>query len=344
MRPPRGGGWRGADGAGDLGDRAGDPELCRPRLANPYDLSTWMRPAVAPDGAGEDPSSEAAAASGPSRRIDRHQSARRGAIPSSASANPLPELEIGEEQLVEPRPVPPRSPREPGGDRRRPEVRSEEPVRRVESASREAPVRRVEPARREAPVRREGPAPVEEPVDPPELPRLDDPFELARRTVNRSRAAARDRGLFPISAKTQARRDIRDRSGRSPGYSGARPDPRDPQGIEGVMRRVLSDLGWNEGMSSGRVLEEWDEIVGDQVAAHCRPVSFEDGVLVVSASSSAWASQLRMITPQIVTSIEKHVGSHVVSEMRVTGPAAAQRSWKKGRRTVTWRGPRDTYG
>ena len=179
--------------------------------------------------------------------------------------------------------------------------------------------------------------------DPVELPTPDDPFELARRTVNRSRAAARDRGLFPISAKTQAR-DVRDRSRNAPGYSGARPDPRDPQGIELVLRRVLSDLGWNSGMSAGRVLEEWDEIVGERLATHCRPVSFDDGVLVVSASSSAWAAQLRMLTPQLVTTIEKHVGSHVVSELKVTGPAAAQRTWKKGRRTVTWRGPRDTYG
>lgn len=179
--------------------------------------------------------------------------------------------------------------------------------------------------------------------DPPELPRGADSFELARRTVNRSRAAARDRGLFPISAKMQAR-DARDRSGRAPGYSGARPDPRDPQGLMNVMKRVLGDLGWTEGMNSGRVLEEWDEIVGEQVSAHCRPVSLDDGVLVVSASSSAWATQMRMISPQLISRIEEHVGAHVISELRVTGPAAAQRTWKKGRRTVTWRGPRDTYG
>ena len=186
---------------------------------------------------------------------------------------------------------------------------------------------------------------VEEEVlyDPPDLPAPADPFELARRTVNRSRAAARDRGLFPISAKTQAR-DVRDRSGRAPGYSGSRPDPRDPQGIELVLKKVLGNLGWNAGMSTGRVLDEWDEIVGERLATHCRPVSFEDGILVVSASSSAWASQLRMLTPQLITTIEEHVGSHVVPELKVTGPAAAERSWKKGRRTVTWRGPRDTYG
>lgn len=187
---------------------------------------------------------------------------------------------------------------------------------------------------------------VQEPAvayDPLDLPVPTDPFELARRTVNRSRAAARDRGLFPISAKTQAR-DVRDRSGRAPGYSGARPDPRDPQGIELVLKKVLGNLGWTAGISTGQVLEDWDEIVGEKIAQHCRPVSFEDGVLVVSASSSAWAAQLRMLTPQLVTTIEEHVGSHVISELKVTGPAAAERTWKKGRRTVTWRGPRDTYG
>ncbi|WP_460477126.1 DciA family protein [Brachybacterium huguangmaarense] len=180
------------------------------------------------------------------------------------------------------------------------------------------------------------------PFDPPDLPRdLVDPFELARRTVNQSRVAARDRGLFPISAKTQAR-DARDRSASAPGYSGARPDPRDPQGVEAVLRRVLGSLGWSEGMSSGRVLEEWDEIVGEQIAAQCRPVSLDAGVLLVSASSSAWATQLRMLSPQLITRIHEHVGAAVVSELKVTGPAA--QSWKKGRRTVTWRGPRDTYG
>lgn len=206
----------------------------------------------------------------------------------------------------------------------------------------DGPTRPARPVRPD-PEPQPAPPPEQEFFDPPELPAPPDPFELARRTVNRSRAAARDRGLFPISAKTQAR-DVRDRSGKAPGYSGSRPDPRDPQGIDLVLKKVLGNLGWNAGMNAGRVLEEWDEIVGEKVSSHCRPVSLEDGVLVVSASSSAWAAQLRMLTGQLVTTIEEHVGSHVVSELKVTGPAAAERSWKKGRRTVTWRGPRDTYG
>ncbi|WP_259558130.1 DUF721 domain-containing protein [Brachybacterium sillae] len=191
------------------------------------------------------------------------------------------------------------------------------------------------------------PDPAEEEVvyDPPELPRDPhrDRFELARRVVNQSRASARDRGMFPISRTTQMR-EARDRSRDAPGFSGARPDPRDPQGIDVVLAQVLGNLGWTSGVSAGRVLEEWDEIVGDQLAAHCTPVSFEEGVLVLSATSSAWATQVRMIAPQLVTRIHEHIGASVVSEVKVTGPAAAQRSWTRGRRTVHWRGVRDTYG
>src|SRR5699024_1037543 len=145
------------------------------------------------------------------------------------------------------------------------------------------------------------------------------------------------------SAKTQAR-DVRDRSRGAPGYSGARPDPRDPQGIGLILRRVLSDLGGNAGMNSGRVLAEWDEIVGERRATDCRPVSFQAGVLLLCAPSAAWARPPRLLARQPVTTIERPGGSHVVAELEVTGPAAAQRSWKKGPRTVTWRGPRDTYG
>ncbi|WP_084252908.1 DUF721 domain-containing protein [Devriesea agamarum] len=165
--------------------------------------------------------------------------------------------------------------------------------------------------------------------------------EYARRALGQARARARERGLFPTSKKMVAR-DVRDRSTSAPGYSGARPDPRDPQGIESVLSRVLGDLGWRDGLAVGRVMSEWERIVGDQIAAHCTPVSCDDGVLVLSASSSAWATQMRLISKQLITRIHEEVGRNVVTEVKVTGPAAA--TWKKGRRTVTWRGPRDTYG
>lgn len=168
------------------------------------------------------------------------------------------------------------------------------------------------------------------------------PDEYARRALNHAKAAAKRMGYKPRSRVGRGRFDLRDTTGVKDGYSGARPDARDPQGFGSVLARVLGDLGWEDGMSQGQVLADWKSIVGETIAQHCTVVSFENGVLVLAADSSAWAAQLRMLTPQLITKIHDYVGRAVVSELTVTGPQGA--NWKKGRRSVTWRGPRDTYG
>lgn len=168
------------------------------------------------------------------------------------------------------------------------------------------------------------------------------PDEYGRRALNTVRSVAKKNGYVPRTRISTRRIDPRDRSDSAPGYSGARPDPRDPQRIGDVMQRVLGELGWDDGMSAGRVLAEWDDIVGPAIAEHCSVVSLDEGVLVVTADSSAWAAQLRMLSAQLITTINERVGRNVVEDLRVGGPAVA--SWKKGRRTVNWRGPRDTYG
>lgn len=87
----------------------------------------------------------------------------------------------------------------------------------------------------------------------------------------------------------------------------------------------------------------WGDIVGSDIAAHAQPVSFEQGVLVVRAESTAWATQLRWLEATLVAGLEQAVGAGVVTELRIVGPSAP--SWKRGPRSARdGRGPRDTYG
>ncbi len=83
-------------------------------------------------------------------------------------------------------------------------------------------------------------------------------------------------------------------------------------------------------------------MAGEQIAAHAVPTALRDGVLHVSAESTAWATQLRMVQAQLLAKIAAAVGDGVVSSLRITGPVAP--SWRKGPRHVPGRGPRDTYG
>ena len=94
---------------------------------------------------------------------------------------------------------------------------------------------------------------------------------------------------------------------------------------------------------SGLTLK-WAEIVGDEVAEHVSITEFEEnsGLLKLAADSTAWATQIRMLIPQIAARIDEEIGAEIVKEIVVSAPAAP--SWTFGKRKVPGRGPRDTYG
>jgi predicted nucleic acid-binding Zn ribbon protein len=136
-----------------------------------------------------------------------------------------------------------------------------------------------------------------------------------------------------------------------PQASGAHPDDRDPQTLDSTIGRLIAEQGWGTDVRVHGVFSRWDAIVGRDVAAHARPVSFdrEDadgrvvGRLTVQTDSTAWATQVRLLAATVVRRLNEELGDGTVAVIDVRGPAAP--SWSKGRRSVRdGRGPRDTYG
>lgn len=104
----------------------------------------------------------------------------------------------------------------------------------------------------------------------------------------------------------------------------------------------MTDRGWQVDVAVGSVIGRWPQIVGPDVAEHVTPVSFQQGVLTLRAESTAWATQMRLLSSVLLGRLEQEVGAGTVTEIRVTGPSAP--SWSKGRLRAEGRGPRDTYG
>lgn len=129
---------------------------------------------------------------------------------------------------------------------------------------------------------------------------------------------------------------------RPRGYSGPGPDPRDPAKFGDVLARLIKARGWQKPAAEGTVFGAWEKVVGPDISSHCRPVKLEDRELTVEAESTAWATQLRAISPNIIKRIAAEVGNNVVIRLRIHGPAAP--SWSKGPRRVKGHGPGDTYG
>jgi predicted nucleic acid-binding Zn ribbon protein len=106
---------------------------------------------------------------------------------------------------------------------------------------------------------------------------------------------------------------------------------------------LVAERGWQEAVSVGGVLGRWDQVVGSDVAAHCRPETFEDGVLTVRADSTAWATQVRLLTATLLRRLADEVGDGTVTKVVVRGPSGP--SWRRGPRVAPGsQGPRDTYG
>ncbi|HML50635.1 MAG TPA: DciA family protein [Propionicimonas sp.] len=109
-----------------------------------------------------------------------------------------------------------------------------------------------------------------------------------------------------------------------------------------VLGEVIEEQQWNRELNLRHLISRWPSLVGAVNAEHCEPEAYTDGVLVVRAESSTWASSLRTIAPQLVAILNENLGQGAVQRVQVIGPQAP--SWKKGRRSVSGRGPRDTYG
>lgn len=124
--------------------------------------------------------------------------------------------------------------------------------------------------------------------------------------------------------------------------TGPRPSRWDPQPIGKIIREESKRRNWSHPLSMGTVTAHWDKIVGPQIALHCPIETFEQGVLIARADSSAWAQQLRLLLPQIQKRIAEEVGEGVVQQVVVKPPKAP--TWSHGSRRVPGRGPRDTYG
>jgi predicted nucleic acid-binding Zn ribbon protein len=125
--------------------------------------------------------------------------------------------------------------------------------------------------------------------------------------------------------------------------SGASPDARDPALIGGVVDKFVLENGWGTDLAVHGLFGRWGFIVGAEVAAHCTPESFSEGLVQVRTDSTAWATQLRLLAPTIVRRLNEELGDGTVVRIQVEGPQAP--SWRRGRRSVRGgRGPRDTYG
>lgn len=157
--------------------------------------------------------------------------------------------------------------------------------------------------------------------------------DLANEAVRRARAARRSPG--------PRRSDLPARRGGSPSAGG-----RDPATVQAVLDDWIRTEGYEHQSRQAGLEVRWEDIAGPEVAAHARPegltLTDTGPELLLRADSTAWATQLRVLSGALLARIREELGPDAVSRIRILGPAPPRRA--TGPRRVPGPGPRDTYG
>jgi predicted nucleic acid-binding Zn ribbon protein len=160
--------------------------------------------------------------------------------------------------------------------------------------------------------------------------------DLARVALRAAKEQARARGDAAQQKKQARRGGLR---------SGARADGRDPMALGAAINRLLNERGWETPAAVGGVMGRWPQIVGEDLAKHCVPEKYDEDerVLVVQCDSTAWATQLRHLTPTLVARLNEDLGHGTVRMIKVLNPGGPPRRYGPLRAPGST-GPGDTYG
>ncbi|MFF7648829.1 DUF721 domain-containing protein [Streptomyces sp. NPDC007983] len=160
--------------------------------------------------------------------------------------------------------------------------------------------------------------------------------DLARVALRAAKEQARARGAAAQQKKQARRGGLR---------SGARADGRDPLPLGTAINRLITERGWEAPAAVGGVMGRWPQMVGPEVAQHCEPQRYDEDarVLTVRCDSTAWATQLRLLAPQLVARLNADLGQGTVRLIKVLGPGGPPRRYGPLRSPGST-GPGDTYG
>lgn len=136
--------------------------------------------------------------------------------------------------------------------------------------------------------------------------------DLARLALQAARAAAKTRPTAKPRLRTA--RPVRG-------------ERRDPAGLGNVLGHLTAELGWQNGMGGGNILEQWPDLC-PQYVGHIEPAHFDPqaGRLDLRPATHAYATQLRLLGGQLCKQINDKVGENLVRSIRVlpVGALAAE--------------------
>jgi predicted nucleic acid-binding Zn ribbon protein len=94
-----------------------------------------------------------------------------------------------------------------------------------------------------------------------------------------------------------------------------------PSPIADALASYLKKSGFSKRLQQASILEEWETLVGPQIAAVTSPESVtQDGLLRVRVSTAAWANELSLMSPRVLARLNAGRTGRVKEIRWIPGP------------------------
>ena len=90
-----------------------------------------------------------------------------------------------------------------------------------------------------------------------------------------------------------------------------------PGKIGEALKDYLKTSGLEPRVEQAAVIPNWKKLVGAQIAAVTQPISVSaTGILFVAVKTSAWMSELSLMEPELLRSINKNKTTNPIKKIR----------------------------
>ena len=92
---------------------------------------------------------------------------------------------------------------------------------------------------------------------------------------------------------------------------------KEPVHLRSVLEQLLKDFGTPDITTVTSIIDQWEEIVGSDLATKISAVAISGSELIVRVDDPAWASQISWLESQLLDKITRLIGEEKITSIRV---------------------------
>ena len=92
---------------------------------------------------------------------------------------------------------------------------------------------------------------------------------------------------------------------------------KEPVHLRSVLEQLLKDFGTPDISVVTSIVDQWEEVVGIDLATKISAVAISGSELIVRVDDPAWASQINWLEKQLLDKITNLVGEEKITSIRV---------------------------